>query len=300
MDVYSYFLKSHESFTKIQKLAFPVIEGKSNALIVAPTGSGKTEAAFLPMLSDIVKNHVEAGIALLYITPLRALNRDMLLRLESLCKEFGVSMGVRHGDTSISEKSKQTRKPPTIMITTPETLQSILPTKYLGPTLKNLKYVIVDEIHELYYNKRGAQLSLALERLEELSPGFIRVGLSATVGNTETISKFLCGSRQCKVINSEESKKTEIKVLFPDQIKHPNKDIMEKFGLDAASAARLEVISEEIKSGTSTLIFANTRQIVEALGNRLTYMQKIKPFGGIGVHHSSIEKSERIKMESDF
>jgi ATP-dependent Lhr-like helicase len=300
MDVYSYFLKSHESFTKIQKLAFPVIEGKSNALIVAPTGSGKTEAAFLPMLNDIVKNHTGAGMALLYITPLRALNRDMLLRLESICAEFGVSMGVRHGDTSTSEKSKQTRKPPTIMITTPETLQSILPTKYLGPTLKNLKYVIVDEIHELYYNKRGAQLSLALERLEELSPGFIRVGLSATVGNTETISKFLCGSRQCKVINSEESKKTEIKVLFPDQIKHPNKDIMEKFGLDAASAARLEVISEEIKSGTSTLIFANTRQIVEALGNRLIYMQKIKPFGGIGVHHSSIEKSERIKMESDF
>ena len=300
MDVYSYFLKSHKSFTKIQELAFPVIEAKTNALIVAPTGSGKTESAFLPILNDIVKSRNGAGITLLYITPLRALNRDMLLRLEGICAEFGVSMGVRHGDTSSSEKSKQTRKPPVIMITTPETLQSILPTKYLGPALKNLRYVIVDEIHELYYNKRGAQLSLALERLEELSPGFVRVGLSATVGNTETISKFLCGLRACRVINSEESKQTEIKVLFPDQIKHHNKDIMEKFGLDAASAARLEVISEEIKSGVSTLIFANTRQIVEALGNRLTYIQKIKPFGGIGVHHSSIEKSERIKMESDF
>ncbi|EQD38811.1 ATP-dependent helicase, partial [mine drainage metagenome] len=89
-------------------------------------------------------------------------------------------------------------------------------------------------------------------------------------------------------------------VLFPKELKHKDEKLMETFGLDAQSAARLEVIAEEIKSGTSTLIFANTRQIVEALGSRLTYMEKEKPFGGIGVHHSSIEKSERIRMESDF
>lgn len=300
MDVYSFFLKTHKAFTKIQEMSFPVLESKSNALIVAPTGAGKTEAALLPMLNDIVKSGMDNGISLLYITPLRALNRDMLLRLEGICSEFGVTMGVRHGDTNTSERAKQARKPPVIMITTPETLQSILPTKYLGAALSNVKYVVVDEIHELYYNKRGAQLSLAMERLEELSPHFVRVGLSATVGNTETISRFLCGSRQCRIIDSGESKQTELHVLFPKELKHKDEKLMETFGLDAQSAARLEVIAEEIKSGTSTLIFANTRQIVEALGSRLTYMEKEKPFGGIGVHHSSIEKSERIRMESDF
>jgi len=300
MDIYSFFLKTHETFTKIQNMAFPVLESKSNALMVAPTGAGKTEAALLPILNDIIKNGNGKGIAVLYITPLRALNRDMLLRLEGICAEFNITMGVRHGDTSTGDKAKQVRKPPVIMITTPETLQSILPTKYLGVALSNLKYVVIDEIHELYYNKRGAQLSLALERLEELSPNFVRVGLSATVGNTETISRFLCGERRCAIIDSKESKRTEINVLFPKKPKRKYQNLMEKFGLDAQSMARLEVIAEEIESGSSTLIFANTRQIVEALGSRLTYMEKESPFGGIGVHHSSIEKSERIKMESDF
>ncbi|MCL4404467.1 DEAD/DEAH box helicase [Candidatus Marsarchaeota archaeon] len=281
-------------------MAFPVIESGSNALIVAPTGSGKTEAAVLPALNKILKNGSTTGISILYITPLRALNRDMLIRMEKICAELGITLGVRHGDTNQSEKARQTKKPPAMLITTPETLQSILPTKYLGQALKNVKFVIVDEIHELYYNKRGAQLSLALERLEELSPNFVRIGLSATVGNTKIISSFLAGARNCEVVNSKETKTTKLSVLLPKKPKRDYKDLADKFGLDDASVARLETISEEISSGISTLIFANTRQIVEALGNRMLYLQKTKPFGGIGVHHSSIEKSERIEMEQEF
>jgi len=101
-----------------------------------------------------------------YITPLRALNRDMIKRLEELCTVADMTVAVRHGDTTQSERGKQARRAPMVLITTPETLQSILPTKTFGIALRNVKAVVVDEIHELYYTKRGAQLSLALERLE--------------------------------------------------------------------------------------------------------------------------------------
>lgn len=299
-DIYKFFLKDHSSFTKIQKLSFPVLDAGHNALIVAPTGAGKTEAAILPMLNAIANAKDKNGIKMLYITPLRALNRDMLIRMEKLCSQFAISMSIRHGDTTNKERARQIKKPPEVLITTPETLQSILPTKYLGVALYNLKYVVIDEIHELYSNKRGAQLSIALERLEEKAHAFQRVGLSATVGNSNTISKFLCGDRHCEIVDSGEIKKTEISVIYPSKPKRTYKDFMEKFGLDQPSVARLEAITEEIKNGESTLVFANTRQIVEALGSRLTYIEKEKPFGGIGVHHSSIEKTERIKMESDF
>ncbi len=300
MDIYSSFLKKYKEFTPIQKLSIPIIESGSNALIIAPTGAGKTESAMLPILKLISAAKSRDGIKVLYITPLRALNRDMMLRLEKLCLENGISIGVRHGDTSQNDRNKQAKAPPEVLITTPETLQSILPTKYLGAALANVKYVIIDEIHELYYNKRGAQLSLALERLEEKCGGFKRIGLSATVGNAETISKFLCGNRECKIVSSNENHETNLKVEMPQAPKSESKEIMEKFGLDKPAFARLEQMAEEVSNSESTLIFANTRQIVEALGSRLLYINSKMPFGGIGVHHSSIEKEERIKMENDF
>ena len=143
----------------------------------------------------------------MYITPLRALNRDMIKRLEELCTVAGITIAVRHGDTTQSERGKQARKAPMVLITTPETLQSILPTKTLGVALRNVKAVVVDEIHELYYTKRGAQLSLALERLEEKAPGFQRIGISATIGHAEAVQKFLCGKRRLQDRDDQEARR---------------------------------------------------------------------------------------------
>jgi ATP-dependent Lhr-like helicase len=265
---YEFFLKRYKSFTDIQKLAMPIIEKGENCLIVAPTGSGKTEAAVLPLI-DSISGMEKSPIRILYITPLRALNRDMLLRLEELCTNAGIKVGVRHGDTTQSERGKQARSAPDLLITTPETLQSILPTKLIGPHLKNLKAVIIDEVHELYYNKRGAQLSIALERLEELAPGFQRIGISATIGDVETVRKFICNKRECRVAKVEGLKEMELAVEQPLKARRDLPEIEEKFGLDDHALARLERISDLVSKSSSSLIFANTRQIVESLGSRL-------------------------------
>ncbi|MCW6160202.1 MAG: DEAD/DEAH box helicase [Candidatus Micrarchaeales archaeon] len=299
-DIYDIFLKRYKTYTGIQKLALPIIEKLENCIIIAPTGSGKTEAAVLPVFDRIAKDPDRSGIKLLYITPLRALNRDMIKRLEQMCAEAGITIAVRHGDTTQSERGKQARHAPQVLITTPETLQSVLPTKSIGPSLKNVKAVIIDEIHELYFNKRGAQLSVALERLEELSPGFQRIGISATVGDPEQISKYLCNERPCRTAQVLHRKEMSLRVELPrTHAKHLD-ELANRFGLDSDALGRLNAIAENVKDSKSTIIFANTRQVVEALGSRLLHLNSIEPFGGIGVHHSSLDRMERIKIENEF
>jgi len=298
--VYSYFLSVYSKFTEIQEKAIPILEGGSNCLIIAPTGTGKTEAAVLPLLNNVLKNKIDEGISVLYVTPLRALNRDMISRLEGICKHFNISISVRHGDTLQSERARQARKAPVLLITTPETLQSILPTKYLGAALRNVRAVVVDEIHELYHTKRGIQLLLALERLEERAPGFQRIGVSATISNTEIVGQFLCGERRCEIVNVGSKKDMHIMIELPENPKKAITGFKERFGLDDEALARLEAITEHVSKSTSTLVFANTRQIVEALGNRLIYLNTIEPFGGIDVHHGSLARDERIKIENAF
>ncbi len=298
-DIYEKFLSRYKEYTEIQKVAIPIVSRRSNCLIVAPTGSGKTEAAVLPLLNAIAQNNKE-GVQILYITPLRALNRDMLSRLESLCSTMNVSVAIRHGDTSQSERAKQARKAPMFLITTPETLQSMLPTKSMGTALRNIKAVVVDELHELIYSKRGTQLSLALERLEELSPGYQRVGLSATIGDLNYAMHFLCGDRECVKADVDIRKGIEVKVELPRKRSRALKEFSERFGLDNDALARLETIAAHIAGSTSTLVFANTRQVVEALGSRLIYLDKEMHFGGIGVHHSSLDRDERIAIENAF
>ena len=299
MTIYDSFLKRYGKYTEIQERAISRIANRENCLLMAPTGSGKTEAATLALL-DRISNTADPGIKIIYITPLRALNRDLLIRLENLCKEAGVTVSVRHGDTTQKERSKQVRTAPHMLITTPETLQSILPTKSFHRALQNVDAVIVDEIHELYHNKRGAQLSIALERLNCLAPDFQRIGISATVGDPELVRSFLCNERACEIIGIGARKKSEITVELPHHHTKRIDSLADRFALDSDALARLDSVARHIANSKSTIIFANTRQVVEAVGSRLLYFNGIDNFGGIGIHHSSLDRNERINVENMF
>ncbi|MDE1860243.1 MAG: DEAD/DEAH box helicase [Candidatus Micrarchaeota archaeon] len=299
-DIYSLFLSRYNEFTEIQRLALPSVEKGGNCLIIAPTGSGKTEASVLPVIKRILEGGAKEGVLALYITPLRALNRDLIKRLGWLADGAGVSMGVRHGDTSQKERREQALRPPMFMITTPETLQNLFMSPALRSALGNLRFVIVDEVHELYSNKRGAQLSIALERLEELSGQFQRIGLSATVGDVGEVSKFLFAGRGSQVIDTGKAKEFHVQIEMPIAARAQNKEFTDKFNLDSMAFARISRLADIIRDSNATLVFANTRQVVESLGNKLIYLDKIAPFGSVGIHHSSIDKAERVETENAF
>ncbi len=297
---YEIFLERYGGLTEIQAMAVGVIGSGKNCLVTAPTGSGKTEAAILPVLNNIYKKGKRSGIQAIYITPLRALNRDLIKRLEGICKGAGITVNVRHGDTTQVERRKQAESPPDLLITTPESLQTILISGKLRPALKSVGTVLVDEIHELYYNKRGAQLAVGLERLRQVSGDFQRIGISATVGNAEEVGVYLFGSRKFESVRSRASKSFSIGIEMPTE---PEKDydaVRKTFGLDKSSMARLARVASLIRKSEATLVFTNTRQVAESLGSRLIYLNRIAPFGNVEVHHSSLDREERIKVENDF
>ena len=296
---YTLFLEKYGDFTEIQEIAIPEIASGKNGVIIAPTGSGKTEAAILPVLEKIASGR-GAGISALYITPLKSLNRDLLERIRWLAEGLGIEIGLRHGDTSQSDRRKQASAPPQLLITTPETLQNLFLSPRIRDHLKNIRFVIVDELHELYSNKRGAQLSVALERIVELSGEFQRIGISATVGSQSEISRFIFGERKSVVLRSGTKKAFQMAVEMPAVPKRRHPEFEQAFALDDEALARIERVSEIINASGAALVFANTRQAVESLGSRLVYLNRLEGGESIGIHHSSLERGERIEIESSF
>jgi ATP-dependent Lhr-like helicase len=282
--------------TEPQAKAIPVILKNKNVLLIAPTASGKTEAAILPILSMFISSRgLSKGISILYITPLRALNRDLLERIEWWCKRLDVKVSVRHGDTETKERSMQAKNPPDMLITTPETLQAILTGKRMKKNLETVRHVIIDEVHEFAEDKRGSQLSLALERLRWITmKDFQIVGLSATIGTPEKVAKFLVGKeRSIEVIKVPIAKKMLLKVLYPKPSKI-DYELSSKLYAHPEVVARLRVMRDLIKTHQSVLLFTNTRAIAEVLASRFKVWDLDFP---ISIHHGSLAKPSRIVAE---
>jgi len=278
----------------VQRLSIPkIIEGK-DVLIIAPTGHGKTLAAILPIFHKMLKEESN-GIRLLYITPLKSLNRDIVDRIIKIANHIGLEVDLRHGDTPQKIRAQQLADPADVLVTTPETLQAILTAKKFREHLRHVKYVVVDEIHELCESKRGSQLSVGLERLERLSSNFQRIGLSATIGDVKEIAKFLT-SKECEIIDAREEKKYEIKIEYP---KPSIEDILlsKKIGTTPSSAFNLRKIKELVEKSNSTIVFVNTRETAETLCSKI---KKWLPDFPIAVHHSSLSKEVRIDVEKKF
>lgn len=282
--------------TDPQAKAIPLIMKGKNVLLIAPTGTGKTEAAFLPILDFILKLEEKgSGIKVLYITPLRALNRDLLERLEWWCKRLDVRLSVRHGDTGLKERSAQARLPPDILITTPETLQAILPGLVMRRHLKSIRWVIVDEVHELATEKRGIQLSLGLERLRYITEReFQIIGLSATIGTPKDVAKFLVGKdRPCEIVQVPVSRFMQLKVIYPKPTAE-DFDLASKLYTYPEVASRLRIMRKLIEENASVLLFTNTRSEAEILASRFRVWEMNLP---IGIHHGSLSKVSRISAE---
>jgi ATP-dependent Lhr-like helicase len=292
--------KRFGTLNEVQKKAWPVVASGANALVIAPTGFGKTEAALLPLLNSVMAEKNTPGVLLLYITPLRALNRDMLARIKWWCGELGLTVGVRHGDTGQAERTRQSETPPHLMITTPETFASMLVNRRLGPALENLRAIVIDEVHELFSDKRGAQLALSLERLvarrqrtgKEASPEIQRVGLSATVGNEAEVARFLAGDRLCEVVEVGRKRLMHLGVVRPH--KKEEAELAEKLHVDSGALGRLEFLKQEIEKGKA-LVFVNTRQMAEILSSRL-----LKMGASVAVHHGSLSREARLAAEDAF
>lgn len=272
--------RGFDEFSEIQLRAVPELIKGTNAILIAPTGTGKTESALLPVFHNMLSTGPRIGFTALYITPLRSLNRDMMNRLEWWGKELGLRIAVRHGDTTESERRRQAQHPPDLLITTPESLQSMMMGKVLRKHIEGVRYVIVDEIHELAGSKRGAQLSVALERVRCIAGEFQRIGISATVGNPELVGRFLCGKVPCRIVQVPVSKTLDLSVKFAGE----------------SFSEQVKLIERCINVHTSTLVFTNTRSVAEAIGNSLRSSGR----EDIDVHHGSLSKEMRVDAEDRF
>ena len=230
--VRQWFDSKFDDFTPAQKKSIIDIHKKNNILISSPTGSGKTLTAFLSIISELTtlseKGKLEDKVYCIYISPLKALDNDIeknldepLEGIEKIAKkDLGIRKAVRTGDTSQYQRQKMLKKPPHILITTPETLSILLVAPKFREKLSGVKYVIIDEIHSLAENKRGVHLSLSLERLQHLIGQYTRIGLSATVSPLEEVAKFLVGyeygvGRPCKIVNINYLKELDMEVMCP-------------------------------------------------------------------------------------
>ena len=311
--VAKWFKQTFETFTPPQKYAIPLIQKGENTLVFSPTGSGKTLSAFLFAINWLFslgeEKRLKDSVYVVYVSPLRALANDirknLLVPLEGI-REVANQMGlelpeirafVRTGDTPASEKAKMLKKPPHILITTPETLSIVLCAPRFREKLKTVRYVIVDEVHELCDNKRGVHLSLSLERLQEIAEQeFVRIGLSATQAPLEEIAKWLVGYRDdgklrdITIVNIYETKKLDMRVICPVR------DLIHT-DYTYVNTRMYEILRDLVEKHRTTLIFTNTRSGAESVTFHLKQVFGEEYIDQIATHHGSLSRTTRLEVE---
>ncbi|MHB8552653.1 MAG: ATP-dependent helicase [Thermoplasmataceae archaeon] len=303
----SWFNSKYSELTEPQRKVIPLIHSKENVLVSSPTGTGKTLTGFLAIINELFglarKGELLDNIYCVYISPLKALANDIDRNLKQPLSEIyeianeleeslsPIRVGVRSGDTTQSDRQKMLRKPPHIIITTPESLSLSLSAPKFREKFSTVKYVIVDEIHEISSSKRGTLLSLNLERLELLSPNFVRIGLSATQAPLDVISNFLCGMsedkpRPCNIIDVDIKRDLELTTITPvEDLTLSNPEV--------ANERMYDILAKLIEEHKTTLIFTNTRSGTEHVAVRL----KARGIESIEAHHSSLGKETRLSVE---
>lgn len=301
--VLEWFRKRFEKPTPPQEKAWPRISEGANVLIISPTGTGKTFAAFLSVLNQLAVEHaagtLKQELRAIYISPLRALSYDLEKNLNApLAEIYGqdppIRVALRSGDTSPGERQKQLTRPPHILLTTPESLGLLLTQTRWQPILETTQWIIVDEVHALAENKRGAHLSISVERLERLVAGrggrLQRIGLSATVAPVEEAAQYLVGAGgACEIVDTSAAKKIDLRVYSPLG-KNPYPPSGYTGERLIAELARL------IQANRTTLVFTNTRSGAEAAS---FWLQRALPdlSDQIECHHASLGRDLRQEVE---
>jgi ATP-dependent Lhr-like helicase len=313
--VWSWFKDTFRNPSPPQQASWSKIAEGNNTLIFSPTGSGKTLAAFLWCINDLFRMGSEGDLTdsvyVLYISPLKALNNDIqknlvepLNGIKAYAKRAGIDIPdvrseIRTGDTTQENRARMAKKPPHILITTPESLFIILTTSKFREALRTVKYVIVDEIHAMSDNKRGVHLSLSLERLQDLAyDNFIRIGLSATQKPLDEIAKFLVGMdgngkcRNCEIVDIGARKDLNVRVISPV-------DNLLEAHFDAIWGSSYAKMISMIRNHDTTLIFTNSRYKTERTALRLNELSEDDPVN-VGAHHGSMSKNVRLDMENNL
>ncbi|MGM0658209.1 MAG: DEAD/DEAH box helicase [Pseudomonadota bacterium] len=310
--------------TAVQHAAWPLLRAGRNALLIAPTGQGKSLAAWRPLVERTVKDSApRRGVRALHIAPLKALARDMAVNLAPLLEFVGqlrgrpVEMALRCGDTPQSERARQRKRPPEILSTTPESLYVLLGSAGGRRLLATVETVVVDELHALVGSKRGAHLVLSLGRLDRLTRQPVqRIGLSATARPADTLAAFLCGGAACEIVQPDPPQGVDLRVELPEMPLGPFPNTVHWQQIHAriaalagASGARTHRLEGPGRSPApvadpspgSLLVFCQTRAQVERSAAALDELLAAAGLPGqVGAHHGSLDTGHREAIEARF